>query len=311
MIGNAGAPVPDEIFPSMADLQDLGTEAVLAQGDVLWREGDPGDHAVVLLEGSLEVTHETPEGETLVLRNMYAGAVVGEVAVLDGQARSATVSARTRCKILKVPASRFREFLRQRPDIMEQLFWLQLERVRSLTWRVTRTHHRAITDTLTGLYNFGFFRERLDIELERALLTNDPVSLVMFDIDHFKVYNDTYGHPDGDVVLRTVADILRSTARRVDVVARYGGEEFVALLYGASRSEAARFAESCRVAIEGYPFAGRESQPLGRVTLSGGVASFPNDAADDMALIRAADLNLYKAKQAGRNQIVPPPGVPS
>jgi diguanylate cyclase (GGDEF)-like protein len=298
--------VSDENFPPMPELSSLGTEATLAQGDVLWREGDPGDHVVVLLEGSLDVTHETPEGEVVVLRTMYAGAVVGEVAVLDGQARSATVSARARCRVLKVPASRFKEFLRHRPDILEQLFWLQLERVRSLTWRVTRTHHRAITDTLTGIYNFGFFRERLDIELERALQTNDPVSLAMFDIDHFKAYNDTHGHQGGDFVLQGVAETLRRTCRRVDVAARYGGEEFVALLYGANREEASRFAETFRAAIEAHPFPGRESQPLGRITVSGGVASFPADAVDDMGLIRAADLNLYKAKQQGRNRIIPP-----
>ena len=294
-------------FPTFPELQTLGTEAPLAPGEVLWKEGDPGNYVVLLIDGSLEVTHETPEGEVVVLRNMYPGAVVGEMAALDGQSRSATVKARASCRILKIPSSKFRDFLRQRPDILEQLFWLQLERVRSLTWRVTRTHHRAITDPLTSLYNFGFFRDRLEIEVDRAHQTGDPVSLAIFDIDHFKRYNDTHGHHEGNKVLERVAEILKRVGRRGDVVARYGGEEFVALLYGASGDEAQRYAELVRRSIEGHPFKGGEKQPGGRVTVSAGVATFPQDASSDDALIKAADLNLYQAKESGRNRVVPAP----
>ena len=295
----------DRNFPSFPELSTLGAEVWLAPGELLWKEGDPGDHVVLLLDGSLEVTHETPEGEVVVLRNMYPGAVVGEMAALDGQSRSATVKSRAACRVLKIPATKFRDFLRHRPDILEQLFWLQLERVRSLTWRVTRTHHRAITDPLTNLYNFGFFRDRLEIEVDRAHQTGDPVSLAIFDIDHFKRYNDTHGHHEGNKVLEKVAEILKRVGRRGDVVARYGGEEFVALLYGAQRDEACRFAEAVRVAIEAHDFPGRSTQPEGRITLSGGVASLPADAADDLSLIKAADANLYRAKEEGRNRVIP------
>jgi len=240
-----------------------------------------------------------------VLRTLHPGAVAGEVAALDGQARSATVRARNDCRVLRIPASAFREFLRSRPDILEELFWLQLERVRSLTWRVTRTYQRAITDPLTHLYNFGFFRDRLEIELDRARHTGDPVAVALFDIDHFKNYNDSHGHQEGNRVLVKVADLLRRTGRRGDVVARYGGEEFAALLYGSGPEEALRFAELARVAIEGYDFTGAGSQPEGRLTISGGVAAFPADAADDAGLIKAADDSLYRAKGRGRNRIEP------
>ncbi len=292
-------------FPvSFSDLSGLGVEVSLPSGAVLWKEGDPGDHLVLLLEGTLEVTHELPEGEELVLRSLYPGSVVGEMAALDGQSRSATVRARTPCRVLKVPAARFREFLRGHPEILEELFWLQVERVRSLTSRVTRIHHRAITDPLTELYNFGFFRERLEIEVERARVTGDPVSLALFDIDHFKHYNDTHGHQEGNKVLVQVAQILKGTGRRGDVVARYGGEEFVALLYGATRDEAARFADTGRSAIAAHDFPGGETQPMGRITVSAGVAAFPADAQNDAALIKAADACLYRAKEGGRNRVV-------
>jgi diguanylate cyclase (GGDEF)-like protein len=296
----------ERILPaSFADLTPLGAEAPLVAGTILWKQGDPGDHVVLLLDGALEVTHEMPGGDEVVLRTLHPGAVAGEMAALDGQARSATVRARTDSRVLRVPASSFREFLRSRPDILEELFWLQLERVRSLTWRVTRTHQRAITDPLTRLYNFGFFRDRLEIELERARQTADPVAVVLFDIDHFKNYNDNHGHQEGNRVLVKVADLLRGTGRRGDVVARYGGEEFAALLYGSGREEAVRFAELARVAVEAHDFPGAgASQPEGRLTVSAGVATFPGDAADDAGLIKAADDSLYRAKDRGRNRVM-------
>lgn len=282
----------------------LTTETCLAQGALLWREGDPGDNVVLLVDGSLDVVHFTPDNEALILRTMEAGSLVGEIAAFDGRTRSAAVRARTPCRILRIAAPEFRALLRRRPDILEELFWMQMDRVRSLTQRVSRTHQRAITDPLTRLYNFGFFRERLEMEVERARQTGDLVSLAIFDIDHFKRYNDSHGHQEGNVVLVKVADLLKGTGRRGDIVARYGGEEFVALLYGARREEALHFAELVRTSVAEHPFPGGETQPLGRVTISGGVATFPVDAATDEALIKAADLNLYRAKETGRNRVL-------
>jgi len=291
---------------SFGDLGELGREVSLAPGDVLWKEGDAGDHVVLLVEGRLEVVHESADDGEITLRHLYPGAVAGEMAALDGQARSATVRAHSASRVLLVPARSFREFLHQHPDLLEHLFWLQLERVRSLTWRVGHTHHRAITDPLTGLYNYGFFRERLVLELDRALQTGDPIALAMFDIDHFKRFNDTHGHQEGNRVLQKVGELLRRTGRRGDVMARYGGEEFVALLYGASASNAWLFAEAFRGAVATAGFPGDGASARERVTVSAGVATFPGDAQDDVSLVKAADERLYRAKQAGRNCTVGP-----
>jgi diguanylate cyclase (GGDEF)-like protein len=208
--------------------------------------------------------------------------------------------------VARVPATEFRQLLHNHPVILEALLLQQVRIVRSLTSQVTKTHRRAITDALTRLYNMGFFLERLGMELVRAHETNDPLSVVMFDVDHFKHYNDTNGHQDGNVVLEQLADILRAAGRRGEVIARYGGEEFVALLYGAGRDEARKFAETVRTAVEAATFPGGQKQPMGRVTISGGVASFPDDAHGQDELIEAADQCLYRAKQAGRNRIVAP-----
>jgi diguanylate cyclase (GGDEF)-like protein len=293
-------PILKELY---AELSAEGEVVDLSAGAMLWREGDPGDSVVLLLDGLLEIVNEPAEGEEVVLRTVEPVAVVGEIAA-DGYGRSAAVRARAQSRLLRVSANRFREILRRRPDVLEWLYWQQVARVRSLTQRFARTHHRAITDPLTRLYNFGFFRKRLEDELARAAETEDLVSLVIFDIDNFKHYNDTNGHQEGNVVLSGVARILKDTGRRGDILARYGGEEFVALLYGADGEEAGRFAEAVREAIQAEPFHGGDKQPQGRVTLSGGVATYPHDAGDAAALMEEADRRLYRAKEGGRNRVV-------
>ena len=295
---------------SFSELGALGRELRLDPGAELWKEGDPGDHVVLLVEGRLEVVHQTPDGEEITIRHLYPGAVAGEMAALDGQTRSATVRAHGAARVLMIPAGRFREFLRSRPDLLEQLFWLQVERVRSLTWRVSRTHHKAITDPLTGLYNYGFFRERLALELERAQMTRRPARAR--DVRHRPLQAlQRHARPPGRQPRAAEGgELLREAGRRGDVVARYGGEEFVALLYGATTADAWRLAENFRGAVSGQGFAGEASQPLGRMTVSGGVAAFPLDAQDDIGLVKAADARLYQAKERGRDRTVGPEGEP-
>ncbi|HEV7500681.1 MAG TPA: GGDEF domain-containing protein, partial [Vicinamibacteria bacterium] len=125
-----------------------------------------------------------------------------------------------------------------------------------------------------------------------------------FDIDHFKNYNDNNGHEEGNVALTAVSDLIKATGRRGDIVARYGGEEFVALLYGATRAEAEAFGETVRQTVEATSLPGGSRQPGGRLTISAGVATFPWDAQSEEELIKAADDNLYKAKEGGRNRVV-------
>jgi diguanylate cyclase (GGDEF)-like protein len=167
-----------------------------------------------------------------------------------------------------------------------------------------RTLQVAITDQLTGLYNFGYFRDRLREERARATRTHRLLSLILFDIDHFKMYNDTNGHPAGNDVLKRIARVLREEAGELDVVARYGGEEMAIILPESSRKEAFDLAERIRRRVESTTFPRMESQPGGRLTLSAGVATYPVDAASSSELIRRADESLYAAKRAGRNRTV-------
>ena len=162
----------------------------------------------------------------------------------------------------------------------------------------------AIRDGLTGLFNHRHFKEVLDRELARSVRYERTLSLIMLDVDNFKDYNDTHGHPAGDEVLKTLADIISTRLRVVDCPARYGGEEFAVLLPETDLDGGKTVAEDIRAQMENYPFNGRESQPQGKVTVSLGVAEFDPSSAKLPSLLERADEALYRAKSEGRNRVV-------
>lgn len=161
----------------------------------------------------------------------------------------------------------------------------------------------ARTDSLTGLDNRRHVEERLDEMFEHARRLNEPLAVVMCDLDRFKSVNDTYGHQAGDAVLRQLGLLLRGEAREIDRVGRYGGEEFMLLLPGTVLDAAVTFAERLRVAVERhvFTFTGGTLQR----TMSAGVAAWPHPrlgSCDD--LVRASDEALYVAKETGRNRVI-------
>lgn len=153
----------------------------------------------------------------------------------------------------------------------------------------------AIRDSLTGLYNHRYFQEAIAVEVSRGRRHERPFSLVFCDIDHFKAYNDTHGHPLGDALLRDIAQILKARIRKSDVAARYGGEEFMVLLPETTPQGAYAFAEDIRAQVAR---AGREP-----ITISAGVATFPENGNDSANLIFSVNRALNEAKRAGRNQV--------
>ena len=166
-----------------------------------------------------------------------------------------------------------------------------------------RTRQLAITDSLTQLYNFGYFWDRLKEERARAERYERLLSLILVDIDHFKIYNDHNGHPAGNEILQRISRIMSEESREVDIVARYGGEELVILSPESNRRHAFLLAERIRQRIADTLFPYRQSQPGGHITVSAGVATYPIDADNEEALVRCADQALYTAKRAGRNRV--------
>lgn len=160
-----------------------------------------------------------------------------------------------------------------------------------------RIEELAITDGLTGLYCNRHFKERLDEEISKTVRLKQPLSLLMLDIDGFKGYNDRYGHIAGDIVLKSVGELLKNSLEAGDLAARYGGEEFVIILIDKGKAEAQKIAEVIRKKIEGEKFVLRQVET--HVTISIGCAALPEDAASRDDLIRSADTALYEAKKRG------------
>jgi len=171
--------------------------------------------------------------------------------------------------------------------------------------RQERLQLKAIRDALTGLFNRGFLEEALTIEQQRAVRRGSPIGVMMLDVDHFKRFNDTFGHDAGDALLRGMGGILRHTVREGDMPCRYGGEEFVVILPGADLNGTRQRAEVLRAAIEQWN-PQHNGRSLGTVTVSVGVAAFPLHGDTGQAVLKMADQALYAAKHAGRNRVAAP-----
>ena len=168
--------------------------------------------------------------------------------------------------------------------------------------RFSSVENMANYDTLTNLYNRRYFEEKLRVEAKRSFPNSKPISLIMVDIDHFKKVNDTFGHPEGDMILREIASLLKKSVREGDTVARYGGEEFILILPGASIEASSMIAERIRQSVESTRFDVRKAQL--NLSVSLGISSFPiHRASSDGELIKMADQALYEAKRGGRNRV--------
>lgn len=165
-----------------------------------------------------------------------------------------------------------------------------------------KTMLSAVTDGLTGLYNHRFFQDRLEEETERASRYGASLSLLMIDVDDFKVYNDSNGHIAGDVLLVDISKIIMQAVRKVDVVSRYGGEEFTVILPSTKKKGAMTIAGRICQKIAAGHFPNQAVMPAKKVTVSIGVASFPEDGSSKMDLLDCADKLLYQAKSLGKNQ---------
>jgi len=173
-----------------------------------------------------------------------------------------------------------------------------------MTRALKETHsdlqQKSSTDELTGLFNRRFLAKAFGMELSRSERSGKPLAVLMIDIDHFKAFNDRFGHPEGDTVLRNTGAFLVKHLRSTDVAARYGGEEFIVLLPSTSKTEAGKKADTLRKA---FAAARLSSDGEAKVTVSIGVASMPEDGLTEHELVGAADAALYVAKRKGRNRV--------
>ena len=163
--------------------------------------------------------------------------------------------------------------------------------------------NQSIRDPLTGLFNRRYLEETLEREIKRAARNETPLGVIMVDIDNFKRFNDTFGHDAGDLLLRELGSLLATQIRGGDIACRYGGEEFTLILPETPLEVMQQRVEALRLSVKQLSVR-RHGQPLGAVTLSAGVALFPEHGAAGEALLRAADRALYRAKAEGRDRVV-------
>ncbi len=186
-------------------------------------------------------------------------------------------------------------------DLQDNL--MELARVLALAVKTPLLYNRTITDSLTSLYTKRHLFNELPVYMEISKRHNSSLSLIIFDIDHFKKVNDTYGHLTGDIVLKEVTEILKQTLRATSTAYRYGGEEIAIILPHTSRDRARVFAERLRKKVANHSFNTEGNEKI-KLTISLGIAEYSQEMTDFKKLISQADIALYRAKQNGRNQTV-------
>jgi diguanylate cyclase (GGDEF)-like protein len=261
----------------------------------------------MILSGRLGVHLDARDADPVA--HLAAGETVGELSVIDNSPASAFVVAAEPSRLLVVAEGVFWDLVQASHDFAVNLLFSLAQRLRannstvSNNIRLQREFKRnAMVDALTGLYNRRWLDDALPRFVRRYARGDQPLSVLMLDVDHFKTFNDRHGHPAGDRVLVGVARTLHESIRPTDMVARYGGEEFIVLLPGADEAGARGVGERVREAVSEVKLSAPDGSPLPRVTISlGGAVLAPGQTGE--ALVAAADAALYASKQAGRNRV--------
>jgi diguanylate cyclase (GGDEF)-like protein len=313
---------PDLITPANSDklhvFRNVALESIwgllehcqlrlLMLDEPLMEKNQDNRHLYVVLQGELKVFLDAEFIQAVA--TLSAGQTVGELSVIDGSITSAYVKALEPSIVLRIDQDTFWRMVRASHEFCANIMVMLSARMRSNNYSLVegnrlqgKYQREAITDGLTGINNRAWLNKKLPSLVSRAERDHHPLSLFMLDVDHFKRFNDRYGHAAGDTVLKFVAQVLSSNVRPLDMTARYGGEEFCVILPYTNSSGARLAAERLLkvLAETTMPEEGGESLP--NITVSIGVAS-SQEGEHWETLIKRADDALYMAKKNGRNRI--------
>jgi diguanylate cyclase (GGDEF)-like protein len=279
----------------------------LTDGECLISPGPHNGLMYIVLRGQLTVHLETVD-EPSVAR-IREGEIAGELSLLDGSERSAFAVADGAVELLEVDQKTLDALLLRFPKVSGNMLRMMASRLRGgndfvISSRQLQAEYRrrASVDALTGLHNRGWLDDLLPRQVQRSMREEQPLSVAMLDVDHFKRFNDTYGHQAGDFVLFAVGRVLQASVRPTDLIARYGGEEFTVIMPNTGLDGARIAAERIRTTLESTALMMPDDTALPTVTMSLGVAmTVDGDSAPE--LISRADAALYEAKRAGRNRV--------
>jgi diguanylate cyclase (GGDEF)-like protein len=279
----------------------------LNKGELLLSPGEKNEHVFVILSGSLNIHVGSPEAP--VLCSMDVGECVGEMSIIEDRDPSAYVIGAESTHLLLIHQSVLWDMVNASHEFAKNLLVVLSERVRSHNRVIAESYgelrkfeRHAKTDALTGLSNRHTMEESFEREIARCEKDEVPVSLIMIDIDNFKVFNDQFGHVAGDRALSAVASILRHQFRPRDVLVRFGGDEFAILLPEVDEEAAMTIADRVRQTVCGDTGDSDDSLIQIPVKISMGVAEH-RQGSSLSSLLRAADAALYRAKHAGRNVV--------
>ncbi|TCS38534.1 diguanylate cyclase (GGDEF)-like protein [Paucimonas lemoignei] len=281
-------------------------------GETVLDTSSSGARLFILLRGALRASHPDMQGGLAdgTSVQLLPGECVGELTVLDQQAQPATIHALQDSDVLAIEAALLWQIIDQSNGVARNLLRLLSFRVRAVNAQLRRRHrvgefYRQLSevDGLTGMQNRTWLEQNMPSLLEQARMTGHPLSVILLDIDHFKKFNDEYGHQAGDDVLRLAAKVVTDTLRPSDFGVRYGGEELLVILPNTHSKAGAGVAQRLCESLRGTVFFSDMHKPLPHITASFGVASLA-PGQDAQALIASADTALYRAKHAGRNQVI-------
>ena len=295
--------LPDDV----QELLQVCDRRDLAAGELLLSPGEKNEHVFIVLSGSLNV--HVGSVSTPALATMEAGACVGEMSIIEDRDPSAFVIGADDAHLLVIHQTILWSMVNASHEFAKNLLVVLSERVRSHNRVIADSYgelrkfeRHATTDALTGLGNRHSMEESFPREISRCITDENPVSLIMIDVDNFKDFNDKFGHIAGDRALSAVAHILKTQFRPRDVLIRYGGDEFAVLLPGANEEQALMIADRVRQSVSGSTSDGSDSLIQIPVRISMGVAEMEEHGTLD-SLTRAADAALYRAKRAGRDTV--------
>jgi len=280
--------------------KDSAEQQTFEKGQIIIREGDiANDRMYIMLEGTAVVYKNYEKQGEVAVAELAPGDFFGEMSLFLKKVRTATVIAKEDATALVIDPTNIHDFLKSRPDAAFTFIQTLCKRLDKTNIGSSELQATALSDPLTGVYNRRFFMESAKSLIANTTRAGKIPYVVLFDLDHFKKVNDTYGHPAGDAVLRTFADTVSAEARSGDIFARYGGEEFVMIIGCADKEGAWTFVERIRKITEKMMIVFEDTEIS--VTTSIGVAAVPSDGDVDMA-VSYADQALYEAKGKGRNR---------
>ena len=284
-------------------------------GEVLFREGEEGNELFIVKRGTVASSIRLPDGGERQVAVFNAGNFFGEMSIFENAPRSATCYCTEQSTLLGLHEKEFYRMIEQYPDIATKIMYRMLnittQRLRDTGEFLSDMVHwgeaarrRAITDELTGAYNRRFLDDAMVSQLELARNGGMSLSLMMVDLDYFREINEKYGQEAGDHCIVEVVGIINRVLRESDILARFGGDEFTILMPDTACEAALGIAERTRLDVESKGILKGYSGGEMGLTLSIGVASFPDHGDDAKSLKEMADQALYRAKEGGRNRVV-------